>query len=125
MVQPVAFQGERGVSFFEKWEKVFKVDSFTNRGKMIWAEACNLKKECQILLDSFNNLNLHGDDNIQNEHPLTSDKNRMLFNLLHQHCQPPLRLENAEGKHCQLAYCCMAIGRFIDPATGSVSPKTL
>jgi hypothetical protein len=55
---------------------------------------------------------------------LTSNKNQLDYNLLHQHHQPPFWLKNAEGKHPQLAYCCMAIGWFINPVTGSLSSKT-
>ena len=59
-----SFEGDWGISFLDKWEKVLKVDSFTDAGKMKWAEVCNLKKEVQVLMDSFNNLDLHGDDRV-------------------------------------------------------------
>jgi hypothetical protein len=63
---------------------------------MKWTEACNLTNEFQVLIDPFNNLNVHGDDKVQNEKVLTSYKYRMFYALLRQHRQPPFRLENAE-----------------------------
>lgn len=44
-------------------------------GKMKRAKACNLEKACQILVDSFNNLALHGDGKIPNKIILTNFKN--------------------------------------------------
>ncbi len=47
----------------------------------------------------------------------------MFYDLLHRHSMPPFRMNNAEGKHCGLAFCCLAIGRYVNPATGIISPK--
>ena len=48
----------------------------------------------------------------------------MFYDLLDCHCMPPFRMDNEEGKHRKLAYCCLAIGRYVNPATGIISPKT-
>lgn len=58
-----------------------------------------------------------------NQNILTSYKNQTFYDFLHQHHQPPFCLNNDEGKHHQLACCCMAVGWYINPATGSVSVK--
>ena len=94
-----SFEGDCGISFIDKWENVLKVDSFTNAGKMKWAQACNLEKECQALMDSFNSLDIHGDDKLQNGKVLTTYKSRMFYNLPRQHRQPLFQFENAECKH--------------------------
>lgn len=65
--QPVQFEGDWGISFFKKWKKVFKVDLFIHEGKMKCTDACNLEKKCQVFMDSFNFLDLDGDDKIQNK----------------------------------------------------------
>ena len=91
----VAFEGNQGISFLDTWLKVFKVDSFTDTGKLKWAEACNLKKELQVLMNAFIILDLHGDDKVQKKKVLTTYKNR-IYSLLRQHGQPTFRLENGE-----------------------------
>ena len=51
--RPLNIQGNWGVSFFDKWEPVLKVNSFTNEGKMVWAQACGLEAEFKVLLASY------------------------------------------------------------------------
>ena len=62
--QPSSFYGDWGISFHDKWENLLKVDSLTDAGKMTWVQSCNPEKECQALMDSFNNLDFHGDNKI-------------------------------------------------------------
>jgi hypothetical protein len=78
---------------------------------MAWAKACS-------------NHNLHPEEYIVGSDLLTSYKNRVFYHLLHQHRPPCFHLDNVEGKHQRLAYCCLATGHFIDPNTGSISSKT-
>ena len=122
--RPLDMQGDWGTTFFKKWERVLKVNSFTDEGKMVWAKACGLEEEFKALLSNFADLKLHPDAYINGNVLLTSYKNRLFYSFLHQHHQPPFRLDNAEGKHRRLAYCCLAAGRFIDPITGSISSTT-
>ena len=113
-----------GCVFFDKSEPVLKVDSFTDEGKMAWAKACDLEAEFKVLLASYSKHNIHPEEYIASSDLLTSHKNRLFYHLLHQHRQPRFCLNNAEGKHRHLAYCCLATGCFIDPNTGSISSKT-
>jgi hypothetical protein len=122
--RPLNIQGDWGISFFEKWERVLKVNSFTDEGKMVWAKACGLEEEFKALLSNFSNVKLHPDKYINDNGLLTSYKNHLFYNFLHQHHQPPFCLHNAEGKHHGLVYCCLAVGCYIDPVTGSMSSKT-
>jgi hypothetical protein len=117
-------QGDGGLSFFKKWECVLKVKSFTDEGKMVGAKACGLEEEFKALLSNFSDLKLHPEVYINGNGLLTSYKNRLFYSFLHQHHQSPFCLDNAEGKHRWLAYCCLAVGRFIDPITGSISSTT-
>ena len=48
--RPLDMQGDWFFSFFEKWERVQKVNSFTDEGKMVWAKACGLEEEFKVLL---------------------------------------------------------------------------
>jgi hypothetical protein len=109
---------------FDEWEPVLKADSFTDEGKIIWAKICGLEAEFKVLLALYSEHNLHPEEYIVGNNFLTSYKNRLFYHLLHRHHQPCFCLDNAEGKHQYLAYCCLAIGRFIDPNTGSISSKT-
>ena len=91
---------------------------------MEWTKACDLEAECKELINLFSSLSLYGEDNIHNRKLLTMYKNQMLYHLLHHHQQPSFCLDNAEGKHCQLAYHCLATRCYINPNTVSISAET-
>jgi hypothetical protein len=97
--RPLDIQDKWGVSFFDKWEPVLKVNSFTDESKMVWAKACGLEAEFKVLLALYSEHNLHPEEYIIGKNLLTSYKNWLFYHLLHQHCQPGFRLNNVEGKH--------------------------
>ncbi len=68
-------QGDWGISFFKQWERILKVNSFTDEGKMVWAKACGLEEEFKELLSNFSDLKLHPDAYINGNGLLTSYKN--------------------------------------------------
>ena len=91
---------------------------------MAWARACGLESECQELLSSLNSTPNNDKTKYKDGEALITYKNRMFYDLFHCHRMPPFRMDNEEGKHRKLAYCCLAIGRYVNPATGIISPKT-
>ena len=96
--RPHDFHGDWGVSFFETWEAVLRVNSFTDEGKMVWVKACVLETECKQLIDSFSCLDLHANDNIWDGKLLTVYKNWQFYHLLEHHCQPCFQ-ENITTQH--------------------------
>ena len=56
--RPLDVQGDWGISFFKEWERILKVNSFTDEGKMVWAKACGLEEESKgysliLLISSY------------------------------------------------------------------------
>jgi hypothetical protein len=100
------------------------VNSFTAKGKMEWARACGLEDDCKELLASLiSSKNEEGDKSRSGE-VLVTYKNRIFYDMLHCNRKPPFHMNNAEGKHRGLAFCSLAIGRYVDPATGSINAIT-
>ncbi len=90
---------------------------------MAWAWACGLESECEALLSSINSTPTKDEKKYKDGEALITYKNHMFYDLFHRHRMPPFRMDNEEGKHRKL-YCCLAIGHYVDPATGIISPKT-
>jgi hypothetical protein len=121
---PLGFNDDWGSPICDKWATLLKKNSFTDEGKMAWAKACGLESECQDLLQMINTTSHDSDDKVRNGQVLVTFKNRMFYDFLNQHRMPPFYINNAEGKHRGLAFCCLAVGQFIDFATGTISRKT-
>ncbi len=54
--RPLNMQGDWAILFFKQWERILKVNSFTDEGKMVWAKACGLEEEFKALLSNFSDL---------------------------------------------------------------------
>lgn len=121
---PKSFQPNWGSKYLAKWRPLLKTNSFTDEGKMAWARACGLESECQELLSSLNSTPNNDKTKYKDGEALITYKNRMFYDLFHCHRMPPFRMDNEEGKHRKLAYRCLAIRRYVNPATGIISPKT-
>ena len=122
--RPKSFHSNWGSKYLAKWRTLLKTNSFTDEGKMAWARECGLESECEALLSSINSTPTKDEKKYKDGEALITYKNRMFYDLLHRHRMPPFRMDNEEGKHRKLAYCCLAIGRFVNPATGIISTNT-